>query len=90
MNRIIHWLHYTIPGVMRLGVILGAAALPFAAEAPVLAHRITAGVPRASSAQGAFHFPTIVLLPHSSRFKSTLFICPFLLVFACRNASVSF
>lgn len=61
---------------MRLGVILSTAALPFAAEAPVLAHRITAGVPRASSAQGAFHFPTIVLLPHSLRFirKLTLFV----------------
>lgn len=50
-----------LPGVMRLGVILGAASLPFTAEAPVLAHRITAGVPRASSAQRASHSLTITL-----------------------------
>lgn len=42
-----------LPGVMRLGVVLAAAALPLAAEAPVLAHRITAGVPRAAPAQRA-------------------------------------
>ncbi|CAH0727735.1 unnamed protein product, partial [Brenthis ino] len=57
-----------LPGVMRLGVILSAAALPLAAEAPVLAHRITAGVPRASSAQGATHSSTIALHPHLPRF----------------------
>lgn len=46
---------------MLLGVILilAAAALPLAAEAPVLAHGITAGAPRATPAQRA---PTL----HSS------------------------
>lgn len=50
-----------LPGVMLLGVILilAAAALPLAAETPVLAHGITAGAPRATPAQRA---PTL----HSS------------------------
>ncbi|CAG4937340.1 unnamed protein product [Colias eurytheme] len=39
---------------MRLGVILTAAAFPLASEAPVLAHRITASVPRPSSTQCAY------------------------------------
>ncbi|CAK1553573.1 unnamed protein product [Leptosia nina] len=39
---------------MRLGVILAATPLPLSSEAPLLAHCITAGVPRPSSTQCAF------------------------------------
>ncbi|KAL4710503.1 hypothetical protein ACJJTC_008905 [Scirpophaga incertulas] len=58
-----------LPGVMLVGVLLTAAPFPFASEAPVLAHRITAGRPRAAPAQGASLDHRLTPAPRSRLYK---------------------